>query len=106
MNKKNARVNALPGLLKKSGPPSNPSISDSVNRGNINSNIRILSDKEVKKKDKPKTDGHGNELKKYVPGVDGPKVIGGSAPNPAKAAYQLGKTLMKGGKYIYNKIKN
>ena len=59
MNKKNARCNPLPGLRKKSGPPSNPSISDSTNRGNINSNIRILSDAEVKankrKNYKPKT---------------------------------------------------
>ena len=59
MNKKNARTNPLPGLRKKSGPPSNPSISDSTNRGNINTNIRILSDEEIKankrKNYKPKT---------------------------------------------------
>jgi hypothetical protein len=28
----------------------------------------------------------------------------GSAPNPAKTAYQIGSTLIKGGKYIYNKL--
>ena len=90
--------------MRKSPMESNESVSDSVNRGNIKSNIKILSDEEVSKK-KEANDGHGNKLKKYVPGVDGPKVIGGSAPNPAKAAYQIGSTLLKGGKYLYNKIK-
>ena len=46
------------------------------------------------------------KLKKYVPGVDGPKVLGGSAPNPAKAAMQIGKTFAKGAKYLYNKFKS
>ena len=59
MNNKNSRTNALPGLRRKNGPTSNPSVSDSTNRGNINSNIRILSDEEVKankrKNYKPKT---------------------------------------------------
>tara|TARA_R110002020_G_scaffold40776_1_gene120355 strand:+ start:490 stop:780 length:291 start_codon:yes stop_codon:yes gene_type:complete len=94
------RNTPLKGLLRKSSPATNnPSVSDSTRRGNIQSNVRILSDKEVAKKNKkPK-------LEKYVPGVDGPKVLGGSAPNPAKAAYQIGSTLFKGGKYLYNKIK-
>jgi len=100
MNNKNSRTNALPGLRKKSGPPSNPSVSDSTSRGNISSNVRILSDKEVKEKNKPMTDGHGNELKKYVPGVDGPKVIGGAVPfgggkiiGGLRGVYNLGKKL-------------
>tara|TARA_R100000951_G_scaffold113579_1_gene115888 strand:+ start:579 stop:878 length:300 start_codon:yes stop_codon:yes gene_type:complete len=99
MNNKNSRTNALPGLRKKNGPTSNPSVSDSVNRGKINSNIRILSDKEVKEKN---TDGHGNKLKKYVPGVDGPKVIGGAVPfgggrilGGLRGVYNLGKKLLK-----------
>ena len=102
MNNKNSRTNALPGLRKKNGPASNQSVSDSVNRGNINSNIKILQNKEVKKKNEPKTDGHGNELKKYVRGVDGPKVIGGIVPfgggrilGGLKSVYDLSKKLLR-----------
>ena len=81
---------------------SNESVSDSVNRGNITSNIKILSDKEVNEKKKGATDGHGNKLKKYVPGVDGPKVIGGAVPfgggkivSGLRGIYNLGKKLIK-----------
>ena len=35
MNNKNSRTNALPGLRRKNGPTSNPSVSDSASRGNI-----------------------------------------------------------------------
>lgn len=45
------------------------------------------------------------ELEKYVPGVDGPKVLGGTVPNPAKAAYDIAKTIGKGVKYIYDKTR-
>lgn len=45
-----------------------------------------------------------NEIKTYVPGEDGPKYTGGSAPNPAKAAYNIVKTVGKGAKYLYNKF--
>ena len=78
----------------------NTSVSDSTNRGNINSNVTILSDEEVEEKNKPMTDGYGNELKKYVPGVDGPKVIGGAVPfgggkilGGLRGVYNLGKKL-------------
>jgi len=94
------RNKPLPGFYKKSPMKQNESISDSTNRGNISSNVRILSDKEVKEKNKPMTDGHGNELKKYVPGVDGPKVIGGAVPfgggkiiGGLRGVYNLGKKL-------------
>lgn len=100
MNNKNSRTNALPGLRKKNGPTSNPSVSDSVNRGNINSNVRILSKEEnEKKKKKP-------EVKSFITGVDGPKFYGGSAPNPIESARDIANTLYKGGKYLYNKIKS
>ena len=46
-----------------------------------------------------------SKIKKYVPGEDGPRAIGGSAPNPAKTAYNIGKTLIKAGKALYKKIK-
>lgn len=45
------------------------------------------------------------ELKKYVPGVDGPKAFGGTVPNPAKSAYDIAKTIGKGVKYIYDKTR-
>ena len=101
MNNKNSRTNALPGLRKKNGPTSNPSVSDSVNRGKVNSNVRILSDKEVaEKNNKSKT-----KSKKYIPGVDGPKVIGGAVPfgggklgdiySTAKGAYNIAKKIFK-----------
>tara|TARA_R100000458_G_scaffold57350_1_gene63441 strand:+ start:157 stop:447 length:291 start_codon:yes stop_codon:yes gene_type:complete len=60
----------------KSSYLSGSSVTDSVNRGNINSNIRILPDKE----ETSMTDRHGNKLKKYVPGVDGPEYYGGTLP--------------------------
>ena len=68
------RNKPLKGLMRKPGAPNKPSVSDSVNRGKINSNIKILPNKKVKTKE-PK-------LKKYVVGVDGPEFIGGSAPSP------------------------
>tara|TARA_R100000781_G_C3969635_1_gene89667 strand:- start:64 stop:486 length:423 start_codon:yes stop_codon:yes gene_type:complete len=37
------RNKPLKGLMRKSGVPNNPSISDSVNRGKTHSNIKILS---------------------------------------------------------------
>jgi len=45
------------------------------------------------------------ELKKYVPGVDGPKYYGGTVPNAAKAAYDIVKTVGKGAKYLYDKTR-
>tara|TARA_R110000737_G_C14464509_1_gene465610 strand:- start:501 stop:803 length:303 start_codon:yes stop_codon:yes gene_type:complete len=99
MNNKNSRTNALPGLRKKNGPTSNPSVSDSVNRGKVNSNVRILSDKEVAEKN------NKSKSKKYIPGVDGPKVIGGAVPfgggklgdiyNTAKGVYNVAKKILK-----------
>ena len=45
------------------------------------------------------------EIKKYVPGEDGPKAFGGTVPNPAKSAYDIAKTIGKGVKYIYDKTR-
>jgi|TARA_R110002124_G_scaffold126354_1_gene285913 hypothetical protein len=91
------RNKPLPGFYKKSPMKQNESISDSTNRGNTTSNVRILSKEEIKKSN---TDGHGNKLKKYVPGVDGPKVIGGAVPfgggkiiGGLRGVYNLGKKL-------------
>ena len=99
MNNKNSRTNPLPGFRKKSGPPNNPSISDSTNRGNIKSNIRILSDAEVEnKKARLKLI---SKTEKYVPGVDGPKFIGGAVPfgrgrlDSLRTAWDLGSKMYK-----------
>jgi len=73
----------------------NTSISDSASRGNINSNVRILSDKEVEDK---KNFEAG--IKQYVPGVDGPATVGGAVPfgggrilGGLRGVYNLGKKL-------------
>ena len=47
---------------------------------------------------KPKNNASGYETEPY----DGPMVNSGSAPNPAKAAYQIGNTIYKGCKALYN----
>jgi|21_taG_2_1085346.scaffolds.fasta_scaffold21339_4 hypothetical protein len=47
---------------------------------------------------KPKNKASDYETEPY----DGPMVNSGSAPNPAKAAYQIGNTIYKGGKALYN----
>ena len=54
-----------------------PSTSDSVDRGNINSNIKVLGGPSGI--DMP-TDNQTQEVKKYVPGVDGPEFYGGGLP--------------------------
>jgi len=54
-------------------------------------------------KDMPTTNSKEKKtykLKSYVPGVDGPKYIGGSAPNPAKSVMQI----LKGAQNAYNFI--
>ena len=52
------------------------------------------------KKDGKLYDKHGVEV------VKANTVVSGSPPNPAKAAYQIGKGIYKGGKWLYNKLKN
>lgn len=45
----------------------------------------------------------GYEVRKMKPGEG---VTTGTPPNPAKAAYQIGKGIYEGGKWLYNKLKN
>ena len=79
MNNKNSRTNALPGLTKKSPLENRPPI--------------MPKDHPVK----PPKQSSDYKTKKY----DGPKVIGGSAPNPAKSAVNL----FKGAKKVYKKLR-
>ena len=45
----------------------------------------------------------GYEIRDMKPGEG---VTTGTPPNPAKAAYQIGKGIYKGGKWLYDKLKN
>ena len=69
-----------------------PSMARKIQGGDesINKNMPTTKSKEKKT----------YKLKDYVPGVDGPEYIGGSAPNPAKTLVSI----LKGAKNAYNFI--
>ena len=75
------------------------SVQDSVVRPPAKE-VKIV--KKQKNKEKLTTDEHGNVLREYVPGRDGPKVIGGAVPfgggriiGGARGLYNLGKKLFR-----------
>ena len=73
-----------------------PSIARKMQGGDESVNKDISTNtKDTKSKEK-KT----YKLESYIPGVDGPKFIGGSAPNPAKTLVSI----LKGAKNAYNFI--
>ena len=79
------------------------SIQDSVIRPPAKE-VKIIKKEEKKKM----TDKHGNELKEYIPGVHGPKSIGGSVPfsrgliGKGKDLYDLGKKAFNFGSSLFN----
>jgi len=71
-----------------------PSMARKMQGGDESINKDMSTNTKDTKSEEKKT----YELKEYVPGVDGPKYIGGSAPNPAKTVVSM----LKGLKTAYN----